>query len=71
METVAAAGLAGSSSERGWQHESLDDARSCFRGGALHLLEKKYAQWRDTGGFDQHPQAADSEGDHLPETEVE
>ena len=56
---------------KGQQHESLDDARSCFRGGALHLLEKQHLQWRDTGGFDHHPQAANSEGDCLPETEVE
>jgi hypothetical protein len=30
--------------------ESLDDTRSCFRGGALPLLETQHTQWRDTGG---------------------
>ncbi len=30
--------------------ESLDDARSCFHGGALQLLETQHAQRRDTGG---------------------
>ncbi len=51
--------------------ESLDDARSCFRGGALPLLKTQYAQWRDTGGCCHHLQSADAEGDRLPGTELE
>ncbi len=51
--------------------ESLDDARSCFRGGALTLLETQHAQWRDTGGCCHHLQLADAEGDRLPGTELE
>ncbi len=39
METVAAVGLTGSSARKGQQHESLDDARNCFCGGVLYLLE--------------------------------
>jgi hypothetical protein len=51
--------------------ESLDDARSCFRGEALPLLETQHAQWRDTGGFCHHLKSADAEGDRLPGTELE
>ncbi len=52
-------------------NKSLDDARSCFRGGALPLLESQHAQWRDTGDCCHHLQSADAEGNRLPETELE
>jgi hypothetical protein len=52
-------------------NESLDDARSCFRGRALPLLETQHAQWRDTGGCCHHLQSANAEGDRLPGTELE
>ena len=51
--------------------ESLDDARSCFRGGALPLLGTQRAQWRGTGGCCHHLHSADAEEDHLPGTELE
>ena len=51
--------------------KSLDDARSCFHGGALQLLETQHAQWRDTGGCCHHLHSADAEEDHLPRTELE
>ena len=51
--------------------ESLDDARSCFHGGALPLLGTQRAQWRGTGGCCHHLHLADAEEDHLPGTELE
>ena len=51
--------------------ESLDDARSCFHGGAFPLLGTQRAQWRDTGGCCHHLHSADTEEDHLPGTELE
>jgi hypothetical protein len=51
--------------------ESLDDAHSCFHGGALQLFETQHAQWRDTGGCCHHLHSAGAEEDHLPGTELE
>jgi hypothetical protein len=51
--------------------KSLDDARSCFHGRALPLLETQHTQWRDTGGCCHHLQSADAEEKCLPRTELE
>ena len=51
--------------------KSLDDAPSCFHGGALQLLETQHTQLRDTGGYCHHLHSADAEEDHLPGTELE
>ncbi len=51
--------------------KSLDDACSCFHGGALPLLGAQHAQWRDTGSCCHHLQSADADGVRLPGTELE
>ena len=51
--------------------ETLDDARSCFHGRALPLLETQHAQWRKTGGCCHHLHSANAEEDHLSGTELE
>ena len=71
---VAAVAVAQVEADSVWEVagcESLDDARSCFHGGALQLLETQHAQWRDTGGCCHHLHSADAEEDHLPRTELE